>query len=128
MQDAEFDNEGNLWLLNSMGENHSLLEYTKDKEWISHHQQALVKDNGRVLDNLRNIFIDSRGLMWFVNDNWERPGIFCYNRTTDELKSYTSFIIKWQYLRSTAHLLCRGGQRTPYLVRYKCRPIDVEGK
>lgn len=91
VQDAEFDNEGNLWLLNSMGENHSLLEYTKDKEWISHHQQALVKDNGRVLDNLRNIFIDSRGLMWFVNDNWERPGIFCYNRTTDELKSYTSF-------------------------------------
>ena len=43
----KFDSKGNLWLLNSLGNGVSLLEYTADKQWINHHH-ALLTDNNSI--------------------------------------------------------------------------------
>ena len=38
------------------------------------------------------MIIDSRGLLWFVNDNWQSPCVFCYDMSNDILLKYNSFI------------------------------------
>ena len=43
------------------------------------------------LSGLRNMMIDSRGLLWFVNAHWVKPALFCYNMSTRELTTYTTF-------------------------------------
>lgn len=89
---VKYDQQGNLWLLNSQTNNTSLLELTKDGEWINHHSQLLTKSNGVTLEALRNMFIDSRGLLWFVNSNWNEPAVFCYNMENELLRRYDNFV------------------------------------
>ena len=83
---AAYDKGGNLWLLQSHVAENSIIEITKDGEWISHPQSLLMKD-GLSLATLRNIFFDSRGLMWFVNAHYELPSIYCYDTEKDEIIS-----------------------------------------
>ena len=35
--------------------------------------------------------IDSRGLLWFVNNNWQDPSLFCYDMENDNLIKYNNF-------------------------------------
>lgn len=96
-----FDAQGNLWMLNSQAPTKSLLEYTKDKRWISHHIPELMKlDDGnfknKSLGSLKGMMIDSRGLLWFVNDHWANPSFYCYqfseNENEEKINSYKSFV------------------------------------
>lgn len=79
-----FDKEGNLWLLQSQVSDNSLVEITKDGEWISHKQEQLM-ESGKSLAQLTDLFEDSRGLLWFINAHWSKPSFFCYNPKTDKL-------------------------------------------
>lgn len=88
----KFDTKGHLWVLNSLGKGVSLLELTPDHQWIDHHQTLLTNDEDISLSGLRNMMIDSRGLLWFVNDNWQNPCVFCYDMSNDILLKYNSFI------------------------------------
>lgn len=92
VQSVKFDKEGNLWLLNSMALNESLLEFTSGGEWVSHRKEELLDSDGCGLANLKNLFFDSRDLLWFTNDNWQQPSLFYYVISTDELQCYTSFV------------------------------------
>ena len=92
VQSVKYDGEGNLWLLNSMALNESLLELTSGGEWVSHCKEELLDNGGRGLANLKNLFFDSRDLLWFANDNWEQPSLFYYVISSDELQCYTSFV------------------------------------
>ncbi len=92
VQSVKFDEEGNLWVLNSMAADENLLEYSADGEWVSHYNEAVLKSDGNARANLRNLYFDSRGLLWFANDNWDEPGLFYYNTSTDEVESFTSFV------------------------------------
>jgi streptogramin lyase len=86
-----FDSTGNLWILNSQTASNSILEYTKDGKWISHHKTQLM--NGDMgLWNMKMPIIDSRGLLWFVNDSWSVPALAYYNISSDTIKVYKSFI------------------------------------
>lgn len=96
-----FDKNGNLWMLNSQAPTKSMLEYTKDKKWVSHNLSALMKLDDRGLKNkslglLTGMTIDSRGLLWFVNDHWITPSFYCYQISDDyseeKINSYTSFV------------------------------------
>ena len=86
-----FDSEGNLWLLNSKSPSTSLLEYTSDGQWVDHHKKEFMYTD-RSLDNMVNAFFDSRGLLWFCNDYWNKPSIICYDKTTDDATVYDNFI------------------------------------
>ena len=84
----KYDTDGNLWMLNSQSpSNQSLIEYTKDGEWVSHHKPELYN-----LGSLECLMQDSRGLLWFVNNHHELPSIYCYQASTDQLNKYSSFV------------------------------------
>lgn len=98
---VKFDKEGNLWMLNSQVPTQSLIEFTKDKQWISHQLPDLMKldDAGftnKSLGLLGNMLIDSRGLLWFVNNHWIVPSLYCYQFSEDNseerLNAFTSFV------------------------------------
>lgn len=98
---VKFDKEGNLWMLNSQAPTQSLIEFTKDKQWISHQLPDLMKldDAGFInksLGLLGNMLIDSRGLLWFVNNHWIVPSLYCYQFSEDNseerLNAFTSFV------------------------------------
>ena len=84
----KYDTDGNLWMLNSQSpSNQSLIEYTKDGKWVSHHKSELYN-----LGSLECLMQDSRGLLWFVNNHHELPSIYCYQASTDQLNIYSSFV------------------------------------
>ena len=85
---VKFDTDGNLWMLNSQSpSNQSLIEYTKEGKWVSHHKPELYN-----LGSLECLMQDSRGLLWFVNNHHELPSIYCYQASTDQLNIYSSFV------------------------------------
>ena len=85
---VKFDTDGNLWMLNSQSpSNQSLIEYTKDGKWVSHHKPELYN-----LGSLECLMQDSRGLLWFVNNYHGLPSIYCYQASTDQLNTYSSFV------------------------------------
>ena len=94
-----FDKEGNLWITNNQttdNPNHqlqSLIEYTKDGSWVSHHNSELYDENYKFsLGSMENLMFDSRGLLWFGNSYFSKPYLFCYQPSTKTLLPYKSFI------------------------------------
>lgn len=94
---VKYDTDGNLWMLNSQAPTQSLIEYTADGQWISRSKPALMKLNqdgftNKSLGILMDMKFDSRGLLWFVNNNWSTPSLYAYQISTDALNAYTSFV------------------------------------
>lgn len=84
----KYDTDGNLWMLNSQSpSNQSLIEYTKEGKWVSHHKPELYN-----LGSLECLMQDSRGLLWFVNNHHGLPSVYCYQASTDKLNIYSSFV------------------------------------
>lgn len=88
----KYDSKGNLWVLNSQARGVNLFELTKDGEWNSHFQSLLAGSDNVAFVGLRQTFIDSRDLLWFVNTNWDTPALFCYDMENDHLVRYDKFI------------------------------------
>ena len=94
---VKFDKDGNLWILNSQAPTQSLIEFNTNGEWISHTKSELMKlDDGgfrnKSLGSLENMMIDSKGLLWFVNNHWTIPSLYFYQFSTDTIKAFTTFI------------------------------------
>jgi hypothetical protein len=92
---VKFDTANNLWLLNSQAPTASLIRLTNEtftkfnhSEWMKLNEGGKMKSNG----NLVSMFIDSRGLLWFVNDNWVRPAYYRYDMANDIAVAYESFV------------------------------------
>ena len=75
----KYDNEGNLWVLNSQAKNSNLLELKKDGQWVNHYQKELADNDGTGLRVLQSAIIDHRNNLWFVNNYWEHTSYFSYN-------------------------------------------------
>ena len=90
----KFDQEGNLWLVNNQStQNQSLIEYTKEGNWVSHHQKALFDENlTSSLASMENLMFDSRNLLWFGNNHYSKPYLYCYQPSTSTLLTYTTFV------------------------------------
>ena len=91
----KYDQEGNLWFLNSQAPTQALISY-KNGKFTSYPHTELMKLNDGGLKNKSNgelakVITDSNGLMWFVNNNWAKPAVYSYNPITDKLKAYESF-------------------------------------
>ena len=92
VQGIKYDKNGNLFVLNSQAKETNLLELKKDGEWVDHYQPELTNSDNRSFSGLRNMFIDSRGLLWFVNTHWINSGVYCYDFDTEVIKVYDDFI------------------------------------
>ena len=89
----KFDNNGHLWVLNNQTDGVTLLEFDPiENKWTDHHNPILTNDNGIGKHTFRSMFIDSRGLLWFVNDSWVEPAVFCCNMNNDAIVKYDSFV------------------------------------
>ena len=91
----KYDQEGNLWFLNSQAPTQALISY-KNGKFTSYPHAELMKLNDGGFKNKSNgelakVITDSNGLMWFVNNNWAKPAVYSYNPITDKLKAYESF-------------------------------------
>ena len=88
----KYDNGGNLWCFNSRVKNASLFKLGKDGVWSSYHRNVFLSKNGRSMNGMSDMFFDSRGLLWMVNDHWDFPSFYAYNGSNDDVLAFTSFI------------------------------------
>lgn len=94
----KFDSEGNLWIVNSGCLDRSLMVYRKDGTWETRDHKELMREHKDLKDkmvsitNMTSMMFDSRGLLWFVADNWDNPTLACYDTGNDNLKVYKSFV------------------------------------
>ena len=78
-----FNTDGSLWCFNSSTrELANLFEYTNEGKWIS-HQKSELTNNNKSLKGMQAPMFDSRGYLWFVNNNWELPSFYCYDTKND---------------------------------------------
>ena len=93
---VKFDTDNSLWLLNSQAPTASLIRL-KDGQFtkLNHSEWMKLNDGGynkKSNGNLKDMFIDSRNLLWFVNDNWMKPAYYRYDMVNDIAYAYESFI------------------------------------
>ena len=89
----KFDKNGHLWVLNNQTEGVTLLEFDPiENKWTDHHHKVLTNENGIGKHAFRSLIIDSRGLLWFVNDNWVQPAVFVCDMENDIIVKYDNFV------------------------------------
>ena len=86
-----FDNKGDLWILNSQASRENLLRLSADGQMTSFSKPALMK-NGVGGSVLTSMVFDNRNNLWFCNDHWGYPALFCYQPATDKLLTFTRFV------------------------------------
>ena len=114
VEGLSYDADGNLWLLQSQTSRNSIVEITKDGEWVLHPQSQLM-DNGLSLGSLRYVTFDSRGLMWFINAHWDYPSFYCYDTTTNSI------------VTAITHLVNQDGTSAPEIYNPHCIAEDLDG-
>lgn len=88
----KYDNNGNLWVLNSQAKGVNMLLLDKNGKWNKFTKSELNYNSVLSYRGMRRAMIDSRGLLWFVNTSWDAPAVFCYDIWMDTLYKYDSFI------------------------------------
>jgi hypothetical protein len=83
----KFDDNGNLWMLQSLNSNNKLLVLTKEGNWIKKDFNAF----GFIGDG-KSMFFDSQNYLWFVNNHYMDPALYRYDINKDEVKAYMSFV------------------------------------
>ncbi len=73
-----YDDDANLWMLQQEVAENSVMEITADGEWHSYYQEDLML-NDKSLKGIKSLIQDSRGLMWFVNNHYEKPSFYCFD-------------------------------------------------
>lgn len=92
-----YDKKGTLWILNSQAPSQSLIARTADQKWQSHTKPELMRLNDKDRYNkslalMKGMMTDSRGLIWFVNDHWIVPSLYCFQPETQTLTAYDVFL------------------------------------
>ena len=88
----KFDNNGNLWVLNSQANGVNLLELDKNGQWNNHYKSELCYKDNISMPGMRCLMFDSNGLLWFVNTHYLSPSVLCYDRWLDTIYKYDSFV------------------------------------
>ncbi len=91
---VKYDDSGKLWILNSQAPTTSLIKL-EDGHFTKYNKEELMKLNDGGFKNKSNgelskMMIDSKGLMWFVNNNWVLPALYQYDYNNDEIIAYES--------------------------------------
>lgn len=91
VESVKFDEDGNLWMLNSQATTAPIHVLMKDGTWKSFESSTLMSGD-RTLGALQALTFDSRRLLWFVNNHWTTPSLHFFNTQTEEFHSFTNFI------------------------------------
>lgn len=85
-----FDSDKTLYMFNEETE-YPFVELTSDDEWNKYNFSSLLY-NGTGLAFLRNPIIDSRGYIWFVNNNWQKPALFCFQPEYSAMTEFSTLV------------------------------------
>ena len=91
VESVKFDQDGNLWILNSQSTTEPIHVLMKDGTWKAFKSSTLMSGD-RTMGALQALTFDSRGLLWFVNNHWTTPSLHYFNPQTEEVHSFTNFI------------------------------------
>ena len=96
VSDVKYDSNGDIWLLNSSAPNTSIIRYVNGSFTKLNHAELMKLNSGAIKNRsnaeMRGIFFDSQGLMWFVNNNWYTPAFYQYDTNSDKLTAYENFV------------------------------------
>ena len=84
------DKEYNLWVLNGIAPKPSIYKLDKQGQWTTLSHPELMCSEKYSWVQMKDAFFDSRGLMWFANNDWRNGGLAYYNTQTDKLKTYNT--------------------------------------
>ena len=93
----KFDNNGNLWMIQSLNSHNKLLVLNKDGSWVNKDYNlfnsygSFLKESN-VLGNARNIIFDSNNYLWFANDHYDTPAVYRYDINNNKSKEYIKII------------------------------------
>ncbi len=93
---VKYDNQANLWIFNSQAPTASLIRMING-EFEKYNKKELMKLNDAGFTNksngeLGNSVIDSKGKMWFVNNNWVTPALYQYDMENNNIIAYETFV------------------------------------
>ena len=93
---TKYDQQGNLWILNSSAPTTALVKYANGTFTKMPHSELMKLNRGTIQNRsnaeLSRIIIDSKGLMWFVNNNWVLPAIYQYDTENDNIVAYENIV------------------------------------
>jgi hypothetical protein len=96
VSDVKYDSNGDIWLLNSSAPNASMIRYANGSFTKLNHAELMKLNSGAIKNRsnaeMRGMFFDSQGLMWFVNNNWYTPAFYQYDTNSDKLTAYENFV------------------------------------
>ena len=96
VSDVKYDSNGDIWLLNSSAPNTSMIRYVNGSFTKLNHAELMKLNSGAIKNRsnaeMRGIFFDSQGLMWFVNNNWYTPAFSQSDTNSDKLTAYENFV------------------------------------
>lgn len=87
-----FDNEGNFWCFSGIAAKPGIYKLDKTGNMTFFEHKEMTDANGYGFYNPASAFVDSRGRLWFTNNYWVSAALGQYNISTDEMKTYTTFI------------------------------------
>ena len=93
----KFDQEGNLWMVQSLNTKNKLLELKNNGTW-SKKSYDLFNVYGNVLGplnilgNARNMILDSNNNLWFAHDHYDFPALYRYDINNDTSLEFYKFI------------------------------------
>lgn len=85
---AIFDRTGDLWVFNGIAPNPAIYKLDKNGQWTVLPHAELTNEAGYSWEKQVSTMFDSRGLLWFVNDDWRNGAIACYNTATDDIRTF----------------------------------------
>lgn len=83
-----FDKSGNLWALNSQALNTGLLCFATDGSQTDYSTSTIKTSDGISFYYMTRPFFDSRQLLWWGNEYYKNPYIFCYQPSSNTLLRY----------------------------------------
>lgn len=89
---ALFDSNNDLWVFNGIAADPCILKLDAKGNWTTYKHKEMLNQANYSWERQEGTFFDSRGLLWFVNNDWRTPVLACYNTATDELKAYKTII------------------------------------
>ena len=93
---VKYDNSNNVWMLNSQAPTASLIKLTNGVFTKYNHPELMKLEDGGISNKsnsyMKNMIIDSQGLVWFSNDDWRLPAFYQYHTQNNSLKAYEKFI------------------------------------
>ena len=92
-----FDQTGNLWFLNSSAPTASLIKLDKNGVFTKYNHSEYMKYSAHGYINksnadLSSMRFDSRGILWFTNNNWTLSAFYQYNTKDNTVVACEEFI------------------------------------